>query len=84
MSTNDRRDLSSLPALLRDARFLRGLSLREAARQMDVSASTLSRMESTDNGFTPDFASLARVAKWLKLEICLMPGGLPTQHEDQP
>ncbi len=71
--TNDRRSLSDLPSLLRDARFMRRLSLRDAAKAIDISASTLSRMEDAGNPHVPDFDSLQRVAKWIGLEVCLLP-----------
>lgn len=43
------------------------LSLRAVARQTQVSASTLSRIENSTG--TPDAETLARLAQWLKLPL---------------
>ena len=55
------------------------LSLRQVARKINVSASTLSRIE---NGIgTPDSATLARLAAWLGIPLeRLMKGSLLTEH----
>ncbi len=54
-------------------------SLRQVARKINVSASTLSRIE---NGIgTPDSATLARLAAWLGIPLeRLMKGSLLTEH----
>jgi transcriptional regulator with XRE-family HTH domain len=55
------------------------LSLRQVAKKINVSASTLSRIE---NGIgTPDSATLARLAAWLGIPLeRLMKGSLLTEH----
>ena len=55
------------------------LSLRQVARKINVSASTLSRIE---NGIgTPDSATLARLAAWLGIPLeRLMKGSLLSEH----
>jgi transcriptional regulator with XRE-family HTH domain len=63
------RKISDLPALLRDARFLRGLDLRTAAEQIGVASSTLMRWEKGTS--SPNFDQLDRAAAWLGLEITL-------------
>ena len=46
-----RRTLADLPTLLRDARFMRQLSARDAAKRIGISASSLVRIESgADHG----------------------------------
>jgi transcriptional regulator with XRE-family HTH domain len=55
------------------------LSLRDVAKKINVSASTLSRIE---NGIgTPDSATLARLAAWLGIPLeRLMKGSLMSEH----
>src|SRR5689334_21612397 len=55
------------------------LSLRQVAKKINVSASTLSRIE---NGIgTPDSATLARLAAWLGIPLeRLLKGSLLTVH----
>ncbi|MBI3651499.1 MAG: helix-turn-helix transcriptional regulator [Acidobacteria bacterium] len=55
------------------------LSLRDVANRINVSASTLSRIE---NGIgTPDSATLARLAAWLGIPLeRLMKGSLMSEH----
>jgi transcriptional regulator with XRE-family HTH domain len=55
------------------------LSLREVAKKINVSASTLSRIE---NGIgVPDSATLARLAAWLGIPLeRLMKGSLLSEH----
>jgi transcriptional regulator with XRE-family HTH domain len=55
------------------------LSLRDVANKINVSASTLSRIE---NGIgTPDSATLARLAAWLGIPLeRLMKGSLMSEH----
>src|ERR1051325_8496488 len=55
------------------------LSLRDVAAKINVSASTLSRIE---NGIgTPDSATLARLAAWLGIPLApLMKGSLMSDH----
>lgn len=68
---NDRRPISALPQMLKDARFLRGLTLKEAGDAMGVAASTLMRWEKGIGN--PSFDQLDRAAKWLGLAIDLHP-----------
>ncbi len=70
---NDRRPITEISALLRDARFMQQLSLREAAWRIGISASTLSRIEAVENPHVPDFDSLRLAAEWIGLEVCLLP-----------
>lgn len=49
------------------------LSLRGVAQQTQVSASTLSRIENSTG--TPDFPTLARLAKWLSIPLERIVGG---------
>lgn len=69
---NGRRPLNALPGLLRDSRFVRQLSLRDAATEMGVSPATLNRIENGSDHM-PDLDSLQRIAQWLGLEIALFP-----------
>ena len=50
-----------------------GLSLRGVAQQTQVSASTLSRIENGTG--TPDFPTLARLARWLEIPLERIVGG---------
>jgi len=63
--------LADLPRLLRDARFMRDKSTRDAAKEMGLSPATISRIEREVG--TPDLAKLKKVAKWLGLEVALLP-----------
>ena len=51
---------------LRRARRQRGLSLREVAEEIDVSPSTLSRLE-RETG-TPDLPTINKLIRWLELD----------------
>ena len=54
--------LAALPLLLREARRGRRLSMREAAKQLDMSASTVLRIES---GEDCALSNAAAVLRWL-------------------
>jgi transcriptional regulator with XRE-family HTH domain len=53
------------------------LSLRGVAQQTQVSASTLSRIENSTG--TPDFPTLARLARWLNIPLERIVGGVDGQ-----
>lgn len=55
--------LTNLGTALRDKRGNRGI--REAAREMDISSATLSRVE---NGKVPDLKTFSKICKWLKVD----------------
>jgi len=57
------------------------LSLRAVARQTQVSASTLSRIENSTG--TPDAPTLARLAKWLNVPFERVVGA-PHRQEGEP
>jgi transcriptional regulator with XRE-family HTH domain len=57
-------DVKSLHAALDHAREERGLSWRQLAKELDVSASTLSRMV---NGLKPDVSAFAAMTMWLRM-----------------
>jgi transcriptional regulator with XRE-family HTH domain len=57
-------DVKSLHAALDRAREERGLSWRQLAKELDVSASTLSRMI---NGLKPDVSAFAAMTTWLRM-----------------
>lgn len=55
--------LVNMPLLVREARRARGLSLRAAARQMEVGVSTLMRFEDGETGCHSSFLVVA--LEWL-------------------
>ena len=57
-------DVKSLHAALDHAREEKGLSWRQLAKELDVSASTLSRMV---NGLKPDVSAFATMTTWLRM-----------------
>lgn len=57
-------DVKSLHAALDHTREERGLSWRQLAKELDVSASTLSRMT---NGLKPDVSAFAAMTTWLRM-----------------
>jgi transcriptional regulator with XRE-family HTH domain len=59
-------DTELLGDLMRRRRKTDGLSLRDAADQMGVSAPTLQRVEA---GQPPNSANLIRITKWLQLPV---------------
>ena len=58
-----RRTLESLGALVRDKRGRK--KLRETAAEIDISPSTLMRVE---NGRVPDIETFGRLCRWLELD----------------
>jgi transcriptional regulator with XRE-family HTH domain len=57
-------DVKSLHAALDHARQEKGLSWRQLAKELDVSASTISRMA---NGLRPDVSAFAAMTTWLRM-----------------
>jgi transcriptional regulator with XRE-family HTH domain len=57
-------DVQSLHAALDAARAERGLSWRQLAKELGVSASTISRMA---NGLKPDVTAFAAMTTWLRM-----------------
>lgn len=57
-------DVRALHAALDAARTERGLSWRTLAKELDVSASTISRMA---NGLKPDVTAFAAMTSWLHM-----------------
>ena len=72
---NASRPISALQSLLKDARFVRGLTLAEAGEQMGVAASTLMRWERGTS--LPSLEQLCRAAQWLGVEVVLLPRATP-------
>ncbi|MBL8189692.1 MAG: helix-turn-helix domain-containing protein [Acidobacteria bacterium] len=60
-------NVAELGAFIKRKREGERLSLRAVAKQTQVSASTLSRIENSTG--TPDAETLARLAKWLNLPL---------------
>ena len=56
------RILEDLPLLVRETRERKGLSLREAEREVGIGFATLSRYE--NDVTTPDTASLMKLLRW--------------------
>jgi transcriptional regulator with XRE-family HTH domain len=73
-------DVRSLHAALDHARVEKKMSWRQLAKELDVSASTLSRMV---NGLKPDVSAFAAMTTWLR-----MPAEsfyrVSSTHEDEP
>lgn len=57
-------DVKALHAALDAARIERDLSWRQLAKELDVSASTISRMA---NGLRPDIEAFAAMTTWLRM-----------------
>lgn len=64
MSAPPNVDVQSLHAALDAARAERGLSWRQLAKELGVSASTISRMA---NGLKPDVTAFAAMTTWLRM-----------------
>src|SRR5437667_11552497 len=73
MKTERLIKVQELGHYLRRKRERDGLSLRDAARETNVSAATLSRIEN-ESGI-PDSATLARLAQWLNIPLERIIGG---------
>ena len=70
-------NVSELGKYLKEKRSADRLSLRAVARETDVSASTLSRIENGSG--VPDADTLARLARWLNLPLETF---VPTRPEE--
>jgi transcriptional regulator with XRE-family HTH domain len=66
MATGDRPDLEDLAARVRARRRELGIGMRAAAKQIGMSASTLSRVEA--GGHLPGRENLFRLQAWLEPE----------------
>jgi transcriptional regulator with XRE-family HTH domain len=77
------RTLADLPRLVSDARFLRQLSLRDAAAAIGISPASLSRVETGAEQHVPDLATLTAIAHWLHLEVRLMPRPAVSDTEEE-
>ncbi|MFF1810797.1 multiprotein-bridging factor 1 family protein [Streptomyces sp. NPDC058251] len=64
MSESPTVDVQALHAALDAAREERGLSWRQLAKELGVSASTISRMA---NGLKPDVTGFAAMTTWLRM-----------------
>jgi transcriptional regulator with XRE-family HTH domain len=64
MSESPEVDVKSLHAALDAARVERGLSWRQLAKEIGISASTISRMA---NGLKPDVTAFAAMTTWLRM-----------------
>jgi len=64
MTVHPNVDVQSLHAALDAARAEQGLSWRQLAKELGVSASTISRMA---NGLKPDVTAFAAMTTWLRL-----------------
>jgi transcriptional regulator with XRE-family HTH domain len=53
---------------IRKARMASGISLREAAKQMGISAAYLSSLECNTDGYTPDDEVIRKIASVIKIE----------------
>jgi transcriptional regulator with XRE-family HTH domain len=59
--------LDQLPHMLKAERDRRGLSMRDAAAEMLLSPSTMTRVEAGD--YWPDLAGFLAIAAWLRLPM---------------
>ena len=73
MKTDQLIKVAELGHYLRKKRERDGLSLRDAARETNISAATLSRIEN-QNGI-PESENLARLAEWLNIPLERIMGG---------
>jgi transcriptional regulator with XRE-family HTH domain len=64
VSENPSVDVKALHAALESARTARELSWRQLAKEIGVSASTISRMA---NGLKPDVTAFAAMTTWLRM-----------------
>lgn len=74
-------DVSALHAALDAARRARGLSWRQLAKELEISASTISRMA---NGFRPDVTAFAAMTTWLNMSADDFIVGVTGQDEQEP
>lgn len=77
-----RVDVRSLHSALDKARESRGLSWRQLAKEVGVSASTISRMA---NDLKPDVTAFAAMTRWLKMPAeNFYVGGAANSEGEQP
>lgn len=82
MSEGLRVDVRSLHSALDKARESRGLSWRQLAKEVGVSASTISRMA---NDLKPDVTAFAAMTRWLKMPAeDFYVGGSADTGDEQP
>lgn len=76
-------DVRALHAALDAARGEKGLSWRQLAKEIGVSASTISRMA---NGLKPDVTAFAAMTTWLRMpaEAFYTTSAPETKEEDEP
>ncbi|MEK6312321.1 MAG: helix-turn-helix domain-containing protein [Curtobacterium sp.] len=82
MTEELRVDVRALHSALNKAREGRGLSWRQLAKDVGVSASTISRMA---NGLKPDVTAFAAMTRWLKMPAeAFYVGGATETGDEQP
>lgn len=74
-------DVRALHAALDAARAEKGLSWRQLAKELGVSASTISRMT---NGLRPDVTAFAAMTTWLRMPAEDFYTGARTTEEQEP
>jgi transcriptional regulator with XRE-family HTH domain len=74
-------DVLALHAALDAARTARGLSWRQLAKELGVSASTISRMA---NGLRPDVTAFAAMTTWLNMSADDFIVGATRQDDPEP
>lgn len=81
MSENPSVDVKALHAALDAARDEKDLSWRQLAKEIGVSASTISRMA---NGLKPDVTAFAAMTTWLRMPAETFYVTSAQQTEDEP
>lgn len=83
MSGSPSVDVRALHAALDAARGEKGMSWRQLAKEIGVSASTISRMA---NGLKPDVTAFAAMTTWLRMpaEAFYATSTPETKEEDEP
>lgn len=74
-------DVLALHAALDATRTARGLSWRQLAKELGISASTISRMA---NGLRPDVTAFAAMTTWLDMSADDFIVGATRQDEEEP
>jgi len=74
-------DVKALHAALDAARTEKGLSWRQLAKELDISASTISRMA---NGLKPDVTAFAAMTSWLRMPAEDFYRGPGTAADEEP
>ncbi|MDO9455251.1 helix-turn-helix domain-containing protein [Nocardioides sp.] len=81
MSAGPTVNVQSLHAALDAARTQRGISWRQLAKEINVSASTISRMA---QGLRPDVTAFAAMTTWLRMPAENFYVGADTYGEQEP